>query len=194
MRCSLPIVLVSSLFACGGDDGADPTTNGPTTSSATTSAGTSSSDTSSASTSAADTTTETTAPADSSTSDATTTGETTGGASDPNYPPTEGGTCPGDFAPIELPGGNVCAPFCEGDGAVCPDPASGDALPVCTPFETKGGSGDPCEMHEECPDGEACGAQSTCVAVAFWGCRLECADGQVCSDGMTCSDGACAYP
>lgn len=196
MRCTLPLVLVSVMSACGGDDdGSSESTTIPTTSNAT--VPTTSSDTSSGQTTGVDTTTddtETTAPVDTSTGETTTGDATTGGADDPNYPPTDAGACPPNFAPIVLPGGSVCAPFCAGADAPCPDPAAGDALPVCTPFETEGGSGGPCTTHDDCPDDEACGTRSTCVAVAFWGCRLECPDAQTCSDGMTCSAGACAYP
>jgi len=119
---------------------------------------------------------------------------TTGGSGDPAYPPTDGGACPPGTAPIQLPGASMCGPFCEGAEAECPPPASGDAVPTCTPFEEKGGSGTPCRMHDECPEGEACDTDGTCVAVAFWACRLVCDAGQTCSDDMTCAAGACGYP
>ena len=121
---------------------------------------------------------------------------TTGVAGDPSYPPLEGGACPGGEVPTQLPGGSLCAPFCTGDAAMCPDAATGDAVPTCTPFERDGsGSGDPCETHDTCPMGEACGIDGTCIAVAFWACQLRCDGGEVCPDAMACTSiGACGYP
>jgi len=117
-----------------------------------------------------------------------------GGGGDPSYPAPDGsGACPAQTAPIELPGASVCAPFCAGAGAMCPPPASGDAVPECTPFEQPGGSGTPCTDHPDCTGGEACGPDGTCIAVAFWACRLTCEGGETCSDGMTCTGGACGY-
>src|SRR5688572_29634025 len=53
--------------------------------------------------------------------------ESSGGSSstgglvgDPSYPPVDGGACPGDQVPTQLPGGSICEPFCRGDGGRCP--------------------------------------------------------------------------
>jgi hypothetical protein len=120
---------------------------------------------------------------------------TTGGPEDPSYPPpNDAGVCPNDTVPIELPGASVCGPFCAGADAACPAPSGGDAEPTCTPFADEGGSGTPCRTHDECPENEACAPDGTCVAVAFWACRLLCDAGQTCSDGMTCAGDACGYP
>jgi len=122
-------------------------------------------------------------------------GATTGGGGDPSYPaPDAGGLCPANTAPIALPGGSVCAPFCAGAQAPCPAAASGDAIAECTPFADDGGSGTPCTEQGDCTEGEACGTEGTCVAVAFWGCRLQCDGSTVCSDAMVCAGDACAYP
>lgn len=190
-------ILVCAVIACGGDDGSDsgattPTTDAtavsdPATSAttdSTTDAGTSTAETSSAGGSSTDAESSSTAAADS----------TGGVAGDPSYPAPDGGVCPDQTAPITLPGGSVCAPFCAGADAPCPAPASGDATPECTPFADEGGSGTPCTDHGDCSGGEACGADGVCVAVAFWGCRLQCEGKTTCSDGMTCAGGACAYP
>jgi hypothetical protein len=120
---------------------------------------------------------------------------TTGAPEDPSYPaPDDGGACPNETAPIQFPGASVCAPFCAGADAPCPAAASGDAVPTCTPFADEGGSATPCRTHDDCPGEEACDPTGTCVAVAFWGCRLVCDGGETCSDGMTCAAGACGYP
>jgi hypothetical protein len=193
-RCASLSATCALVLACGGDDGGDDdgvVETGGTLSLSSTETSTSS-DTSSGSlddgTSDDDTTTtaESTGGADES---------TTGAAEDPSYPqPDDAGSCPNGTAPILLPGASVCGPFCEGPDAPCPAGSSGDAMPVCTPFDEKGGSGTPCRTHDDCPDGEACDPDGTCVAVAFWACRLLCDAGQACSDGMTCAAGACGYP
>lgn len=186
------LVCTITIVACGGDDDGDTQGTASTTlTTAATSEGSSSSD-ASTSTSSGSEESSSTAIADSSSSEASSSSGDT--PEDPEYPAPDGGACPDDFAPIELPGGSVCAPFCVGADAPCPAPASGDAAPVCTPFEGKGGSGLPCTTHDDCTDAEACGVMDTCVAVAFWACRLECDGGQTCSDGMTCAGDACAYP
>ena len=114
---------------------------------------------------------------------------------DPSYPPTDGNACPGDQVPTVLPGASVCAPFCTGEGAMCPDAATGEAVPTCTPFERAGGSGTPCKTHDMCPGEEACGVDGMCIAVAFWACRLLCQGGELCPDDMTCTSIAtCGYP
>ena len=183
-------ILLCTLVACGGDDDGD--TQGTASTTLTTASESSSSTDASTSTIGSSSEESSTAIADSSSSEAS---SSSGGApEDPEYPPPDGTACPPDFAPIELPGGSVCAPFCAGPDAPCPAPSSGDATPVCTPFEGKGGSGLPCTTHDECTEAEACGVMDTCVAVAFWACRLECDAGQTCSEGMTCAGDACAYP
>jgi hypothetical protein len=189
--------ILLATVACGGDgDDGETSGNGTTGVGTDSSSGTdpgsssgepdpSSSESSSESSTAPGTTTDPTDADSSSTGDA---------PSDPSYPRPDGGTCPDDTVPIALPGANVCGPFCAGADAACPDPSSGDATPVCTPFADEGGSGTPCVDHGDCDGGEACGADDTCVAVAFWACRLECAGGETCSDGMTCTQDACGYP
>jgi hypothetical protein len=197
MRSLVPrLVLLFATIACGGDDGDGQTSFANTTLPASTGDGSGSSTTASS----------TTAPASSSessgsssegaeTSSSSGAADSTGGPEDPSYPaPDDGGACPPDHAPIELGGGSLCAPFCAGADAACPAPSSGDAIATCTPFEDRGGSGTACATHDDCPDDEACGTAGTCVAVAFWACRLECAGGQTCSDGMTCITDACGYP
>lgn len=123
------------------------------------------------------------------------TGEGTGGtAEDPSYPAPVGGACPGGEAVVQLPGASICAPFCAGADAMCPAAATGAAPAECTPFAQQGGSADVCKTHETCPAGEACGLESACVSVAFWGCRLLCT-GDTCPDGMVCDAGnVCGYP
>lgn len=182
-------LLVSSSIACGGDDASDGT--GTTTGVGTTgSSGESGPD----STGPVDASTSSSSGGADTSGDATSSG-TTGEAEDPSYPaPDDGGMCPDNTAPITLPGGAVCSPFCAGADAPCPAPASGDAMGVCTPFEQAGGSGTPCTVHGDCPDTEACGPAGTCIAVAFWGCRLQCDDMTTCSDAMICAGDACAYP
>lgn len=129
-------------------------------------------------------------------SGATTTGETTGGVvGDPEYPQPQDMNCAGGLAPLTLPGGSVCAPFCTGEGDACPSAATGDAMASCTPFEERGGSGTPCRDSDGCLGDEACGLDGTCIAVAFWACRLLCDAGQTCPDSMSCGAiGSCAYP
>jgi hypothetical protein len=189
------IVLCSVMmpFACGGDDveeGTTPTSVGaPATA---TTGGDDTTGTTDSSTSLGGTSTSadtTTGPDESDTSEG-----GTGDPSDPSYPPVGGdGTCP-DGASLMLPGASVCAPFCAGPDAACPDAATGTATATCTPFEMDGGSGTPCRAHEDCPDAEACSVADTCIAVAFWGCRLLC-DAAECPDAMICSSvGACGYP
>jgi hypothetical protein len=194
-RFSSAIAAATGVVACGGDDEADD--DGAVESDGTLeSTGTddSSSDTSSdgeGSSSGADTTTS--AESDESTDGAD--ASTTGVPEDPSYPAPDGsGACPNETAPIQFPGASVCAPFCAGADAACPPAASGDAVPTCTPFADEGGSGTPCRTHDECPGEEACDPAGTCVAVAFWACRLVCDAGETCSDGMTCAAGACGYP
>ena len=132
------LVCTITIVACGGDDDGDTQGTASTTlTTAATSEGSSSSD-ASTSTSSGSEESSSTAIADSSSSEASSSSGDT--PEDPEYPAPDGGACPDDFAPIELPGGSVCAPFCVGADAPCPAPASGDAAPVCTPFEGKGGS------------------------------------------------------
>jgi hypothetical protein len=194
-RCASLSATCALVLACGGDDGGDDdgvVETGGTLSLSSTETSTSS-DTSSGSLDDG-----TSSGSEVSTTEATTDGadeSTTGGPEDPSYPQPDGaGSCPNGTAPILLPGASVCGPFCEGPDAPCPAGSSGDAMPVCTPFDEKGGSGTPCRTHDDCPDGEACDPDDTCVAVAFWACRLLCDAGQACSDGMTCAAGACGYP
>lgn len=191
MRSSIALAFASfAVLACGDDDGGD--TQGTTLTASTTEPASTSSEGGESSTAVATSSSE--GESSSAVVDESSSG-TTGEASDPSYPPPDaGGTCPTDTAPIELPGGSVCAPFCAGADAACPAPASGDATGVCTPFEMPGGSGTPCTGHDDCDGGEACGTMGACVAVAFWGCRLECSGGTMCSDGMICAVDACAYP
>ncbi|MBL4686620.1 MAG: hypothetical protein JKY37_18635, partial [Nannocystaceae bacterium] len=126
--------------------------------------------------------------------DSSSAGESSGGAVDPNYPPTDGGTCGGETAPVMLPDASLCAPFCTGEGDACPSAASGDAPAQCTPFLNMSGSGDPCDDQTPCTDPELCGPEETCGEVAFWACQLACGSGEVCPDGMHCSAiGTCGY-
>ena len=187
--------------ACGGDDGGSPTTTGVTTIGGGDDSG---------STGGASTTVEPTSDGSSSGDAGSSSGETggsstaavddtagtTGEPADPEYPaPDDAGMCPEGTAMLDLAGATACAPFCAGADAPCPAAATGTATPECTPFEMPGGSGDPCKTHDECTGGEACGVDGTCVAVAFWGCRLICDAGETCPDPMTCSGvGACGYP
>ena len=184
--------------ACGDDGGGGATTITPAGTSTDASTGASTSSTTDA-TQASESSTgvgSESSTGGSGSSESSGSGSSTGTiAGDPAYPPVEGGACPGDAAPTQLPGGSICAPFCRGDGAKCPAAATGDAAATCTPFERDGGSGDPCETHATCPRGEACGLEDTCVAVAFWACQLVCDGGQTCPDDMTCTTiGACGYP
>jgi hypothetical protein len=189
-------VLVFAI-ACG-DDGGDTGTSVGTSATAGVSTGEDGSSTSSGGSSDASSSSE--AGSGSGSSDA---GSSGGGSSssggpggDPLYPPLQDGMCPGGEVPTMLPGGSVCAPFCDGEGAQCPAAATGDAVGTCTPFERDGGgSGDPCETHDMCPREEACGIEGTCIAVAFWACRLLCDGGQTCPDAMQCTSiGTCGYP
>lgn len=178
-----------ALAGCGGDDGDAESTgiasvSDTATASASSSSGSSSSSDGGASSSSSGGSSSSGA-ADSSSG---------GVAEDPEYPAPQGGTCPDQTAPVELPGASSCAPFCAGADAPCPAPGSGDATGVCTPFEQDGGSGTPCTEHGDCTGGEACGAAGTCVAVAFWGCRLRCSDGSTCPDAMVCAGDSCGYP
>jgi hypothetical protein len=188
-RGSLIVSLV--LFACGGDDdgnGVQPTSDTDVATSTS-----NENDTSSSSSDGDDST----GPFDGTTGDESSDAEaeSTGDPSDPSYPPVgPGGTCP-EGASVMLPGASVCAPFCAGARAACPEAATGTAVPTCTPFEMEGGSGTPCRDHDDCPEDEACGVGSTCMGVSFWGCRLECEAGAQCPDAMICSSvGACGYP
>ena len=114
---------------------------------------------------------------------------------DPTYPIPTGGNCPDNTVNVTLPGAEVCAPFCNGEGDACPAAATGDATSTCTPFAQAGGSEDPCEDSSTCPMGEACSVEGTCVSVAFWACRLLCDAGETCPDTMTCAGGlSCGYP
>lgn len=184
------LCIVTTTPACGGDDGGDTGAPGTTSTvgdpSSSTDPGSSSGTpgTSSGESTGAESSTDPTAADSSSTGAAPT---------DPSYPPQDAGACPNDTVPIALPGGSLCGPFCAGADAPCPEPSSGDATPVCTPFADDGGSGTPCTGHDDCDGAEACAPEGTCVAVAFWACRLECDAGQTCSDGMICAQDACAY-
>jgi hypothetical protein len=187
------IASATQVVACGGDDEADDDgameSEGTIESSSTDD---SSSDVSSGdgSSSGGDTTTS-----DASESSGGADESTTGAPEDPSYPaPDDGGACPNETAPIQFPGASVCAPFCAGADAACPPGVSGDAVPTCTPFADEVGSGTPCRTHDDCRGEEACDPTGTCVAVAFWACRLVCDAGETCSDGMTCAAGACGYP
>lgn len=194
VRGAIASATCALVVACGGDDDAnddgvaDTGTLTSSSSDASTSSDTSSDGLDDTSSSGGDTTT----------SEGSSDGadeSTTGDPEDPSYPPpNDAGACPDGTVPIELPGVSICGPFCAGPEAACPAPSSGDAEPTCTPFADEGGSGMPCRTHDECPDDEACAPDGTCVAVAFWACRLLCDAGQSCGDGMTCAAGACGYP
>lgn len=183
------LAAIVSSFACGGDDGEGSTSptslSGVATSTGGDEMADATSEAGSTTSGAEDTATDDDAPG-SSTTDAE--------EPDPSYPPVgPGGTCP-NGASLMLPGASVCAPFCTGPDATCPDAASGAATPTCTPFEMEGGSGARCRDHDGCPDDEACSVSGTCIAVAFWGCRLLC-DATACPDPMICTAvGACGYP
>jgi hypothetical protein len=187
-RSSLWVVAVAA--ACGGGDDASDGATMPTSISAGDTAATGetpgSSDGASSSTGVADS-----SGGDSSSGGPGTTG---GAADDPSYPSPGAGGCPGGTADVALPGAAACAPFCDGAGAMCPAPASGDAVATCTPFEMPGGSGTACAGDGECVAPEVCGLDGACISVAFWGCRLLCDGGQTCPDAMTCTSvGACGY-
>lgn len=122
-------------------------------------------------------------------------GDSGGAMGDPTYPIPTAGNCPDNTVNVTLPGAEVCAPFCNGEGDACPAAASGDATPTCTPFAQAGGSEDPCDDSSTCPMGEACSVEGTCVSVAFWACRLLCDAGETCPDTMMCAGGlSCGYP
>jgi hypothetical protein len=95
---------------------------------------------------------------------------------------------------ITFPGGEICGPFCMGRDDTCPAGESGTATSECVPFEQPGGSGTMCTADGDCTGMEACGVEGTCVSVAFWGCRLSCANGETCPDAMQCSGELCGYP
>lgn len=178
-----------ALASCGGDDGGGESTGIASASDT----GTGSSGTSGAASSSGDGGASSSGGVDASSSGAA--DSSSGGvAEDPEYPAPQGGTCPQPTVPVELPGASSCAPTCAGADAPCPAAASGDATGVCTPFEQEGGSGTPCTEHADCTGGEACGGAGTCVAVAFWGCRLRCSDGASCPDAMICAGDSCGYP
>jgi hypothetical protein len=121
-------------------------------------------------------------------------GSTTGPTGDPAYPPPVGGACPDGTLPVNLPGTEICAPFCDGLDDECPAAATGNAVGQCTPFAGAGGSGDPCDDATPCPDGETCN-DDACAEIAFFACQLLCAMGETCPDGMECSGIAtCGYP
>jgi hypothetical protein len=194
LASSILAVLFAPLLACGDDDGTSPMleTGLPMTD------GTSSTGEASTSTSADTGSTGTTAAVDDTTATATAAstddGSTTGPLGDPAYPPPDGGTCPDDTLPVALPGAEICAPFCAGPDDPCPMPASGDAVPQCTPFAGEGGSGDACSDAIPCPDGELC-SEKACVMIAFHACQLSCAMNETCPDDMQCSGIAvCGYP
>jgi hypothetical protein len=188
--------LLTLCVACGGDDGggsgslsaggsggsADSGESSDAGASSESSGGTSSGSSEGSSTAAVD---------GSSSDDA---AGSTGAPGDPSYPEPGTAGCR-DGAVLDLQGVAVCAPFCPGPGGACPAPGSGDATPVCTPFEMEGGSGTACRDDGDCSGDEACGVGGTCIAVAFWGCRLSCAAGETCPDAMTCAaPGSCGYP
>ena len=200
-RGSRPTLLALVLvLGCGGDDGGgSPTTTGLTT------LGT---DDGSGSSDGGSTTAEPTTAGSSSGEPGSSSGEpgsttaavddtsgTAGEPGDPQYPPPgAAGVCPEGTAMLDLAGATACAPFCAGADAACPTAATGTAMPECTPFEMPGGSGDPCTTHGDCSGGEACGTNDTCVAVAFWGCRLLCQSDDECAVGMICGGaGVCGY-
>ena len=84
--------------------------------------------------------------------------------------------------------------MCTGADDACRMPATGDAVPQCTPFLGAGGSGDPCDAMTPCGAPEVCGPEGSCGEVAFWACQLACDAGQSCPDGMSCSGfGTCGY-
>jgi len=186
------------LLACGGDDGSDSSgavttigagsnTTGGSTSGEAESSGDSTGEAESGGTS--------TGGADTSTGGADSSSGGSGGAmGDPTYPTPTAGECPDNTVNVTLPGAEVCAPFCTGEGDACPAAATGDATPVCTPFAQAGGSEDPCDDSSTCPMGEACSVEGTCVAVAFWACRLLCDQGETCPDTMMCAGAlSCGY-
>ena len=124
-----------------------------------------------------------------------TSGDSGGAVGDPMYPMPAGGMCPDDTVNVTLPGAEVCAPFCTGEGAACPAAATGNGTPICTPFAQRGGSEDPCDDSSTCPEDEACSVEGICVSVAFWACRLLCDQGEACPDGMMCAGAlSCGYP
>ncbi len=199
---SISLTAVSALAlilaACSGDDGgatsdgvsSDASTTQDMTQGSTSSTGGSSGSGGDASSSgSAGATSSSTG--DATTGDATA-GTTGGGAEDPNYPSPGDVGCAGETAPIMLPGGAVCAPFCDGPGGACPAPADGDAMPVCAPFEN-GGSMAPCGGDGECAGSEVCW-DGSCIEVAFWACNIDCSGGETCPSGMSCIAGLCAYP
>lgn len=186
------------LFAAGcGDDGGGESTSADSITSAGTSADGTSSDGSTttgdgSSGSSTDTTTTGTSTTDASSSGAGSTGG--GSVDDGTYPSPAGGTCPNGTASINVPAGELCGPFCEDRDDVCPGAESGAATAECIPFEQNGGSGTACMDDGECGGSEACGTGGTCVSVAFWACRLSCANGETCPDAMQCSGNLCGYP
>lgn len=191
---ALTLLLVAPALACGDDGGND--TGAETSPVASTSEGTSSTgaatDTSSTggdTSSGSLDSTSTTAAASSSDD-----GSTTGATEDPAYPAPDAGTCPDGTLPVTLPGAEICAPFCGGPDDACPPAATGEALPLCTPFAGAGGSGTACDDATPCPDGETC-SEGNCFEIAFFACQLSCAMDEACPDGMACSGIAtCGYP
>ncbi|MBK6919574.1 MAG: hypothetical protein IPH07_19425 [Deltaproteobacteria bacterium] len=110
---------------------------------------------------------------------------------DPNYPAIGDG-CPSGSVGIGIDTdieNNVCAPPCDGSG-VCPDGATGDAVPVCAfnPDSTY----DPCSGDGECSGGESC-AGGLCE-LAPTHCVLACDDTTTCPDTMACLLGFCTVP
>lgn len=103
--------------------------------------------------------------------------------------------CDGASAPITLGNGELCAPFCAGEGAACPDEGLGDATSSCEPFvDSNQGSGDDCSMGQACPLGEGCDG-AACHSIVFWSCLIECGAGGSCPAPMICTgQNRCAYP
>ncbi len=87
------------------------------------------------------------------------------GSSTGNYAPCSGE--PGACRLSSFQGGNggpglcLCLYYCEVD-ADCPTPATGSAVPTCTPFGDVVENGHtasctlPCDSNVDCPDGMAC--------------------------------------
>jgi hypothetical protein len=187
---------LASLAACGDDGGSETgAETSPATSSDPTSTTTGEPD-ASTSTATGDVTTGTLDESTGSTAAASSTddGATTGPTGDPTYPPIDGGACPQGTLPVNLPGVQLCAPFCDGIDDACPPAASGEAVPACFPFAGGGGSGDACDDATPCPDGETCN-DGACAEVAFYACQLLCGMGEACPESMACSGiGTCGYP
>jgi hypothetical protein len=75
-------------------------------------------------------------------------------------------------------------------GGVCPDAASGDAMPACVLSPLS--SFDPCTITDECAAGETC-ENEFCTVLPATHCALLCDAGQTCPEGMQCSNYLCLY-